>query len=397
MSVSRLLLRAAVCVVLVLGAGCSCSEGGDGTGRDGGGARVDGGVVGPGGSCTSSTDCAGTLVCDPATGTCVAEEIPCTDHGDCGGAAFCGPSGICERNGTGGPCVDDASCIPGEVCTGGFCGCEGEQFLADAVPPNVLIVLDQSGSMDDEIDGTSKWDIAVAAIDSLLTDFGAGVRFGLVLYPSDGECGAGNVVVDVGEDTADAIRAAIAATGPDGSTPIGDSLAVLTDYAGLEDPMRANYVLLITDGEERCDGDGEAGATALRMETPEIKTFVVGFGGEVDPDALNAIAVAGGTALPGDPSYYQADDAASLTMAFADIAGAVLSCSYELSEVPPDLEALYVYFDGTGITRDESHADGWDYDPATNQLTFYGAACEALRSGAITDLVIVHGCPILVF
>jgi hypothetical protein len=84
-------------------------------------------------------------------------------------------------------------------------------------------------------------------------------------------------------------------------------------------------------------------------------------------------------------------------MVFTDIAGEVLSCTYELSEAPPDLEALYVYFDGTGVTRDTTHGDGWDYDPATNQLTFYGPACEALQSGMVTDLVIVHGCPILVF
>jgi hypothetical protein len=64
--------------------------------------------------------------------------------------------------------------------------------------------------------------------------------------------------------------------------------------------------------------------------------------------------------------------------------------------VRTDLEALYVYFDGTGITRDTTHGDGWDYDPATKQVTFYGPACEALQSGMVADLVIVHGCPILV-
>lgn len=40
--------------------------------------------------------------------------------------------------------------------------------------------------------------------------------------------------------------------------------------------------------------------------------------------------------------------------------------------------------------------DGWQYDPESNQLSFAGAACEALRSGEVTDLVIVYGCPISV-
>lgn len=400
MRAARHSLRALAALTLALAA---CSSGGDDAGASAGGTGGSGGVDGAGGTggsstgrtCTSSTHCSGTDVCNPDTGTCTAQPIACTSHDDCGKAAFC-DAGTCARNATGGPCESDLSCRPGESCTGGFCGCEGEQFVAEAVPPNVLIVLDKSGSMDDAVAGQRKWDTALGAVESLLAEYGDKIRFGLMLYPMGGRnnCGAGTVSVDLGDGTSNAILAALDANGPDGNTPIGASLDAAYDYAPLADPERSNYVLLLTDGEETCDGDGEAAAAALRGKTPEVKTFVVGFGGEVDARVLNAMAVAGGTELQGTTKYYQADDATSLAGAFEDIGGAVLSCSYEISGKPDKASDIYVYFDGKPVPLDTAHGEGWDYDAGTNQVTFFGAACTGLRDGTVKDLVIVHGCPI---
>jgi hypothetical protein len=172
-------------------------------------------------------------------------------------------------------------------------------------------------------------------------------------------------------------------------------LTSLLTYAGLEDTTWANYILLITDGQSTCD-DPVPIVTALRAEVPEVRTFVVGFGEGVDPNELNDMAQEGGTAIAGGPPfYYVAGDAASLAGAFAAIAGTVMSCSYTLSGVPPDLEKLYIYEDTVPVLRDTGRANGWDYDPATNQVTFYGPACDALQSGSVADLVIVYGCPVI--
>ncbi len=364
---------------------------GSGTVRTGG----DGG--GPGGAdastCAAAGECPSGQVCDPALELCV-DALPCSTHADCGNGAFCDPTGACSPSKTGSPCATPANCPSGQDCIGGFCGCMGEVFAAEPVSSNVLIVLDRSGSMDDLIGGTRKWDIATSAIATLLASYGDRVRFGLVMYSSDADCGPGLLEVDVGDMTATAINGALAASGPAGRTPTGDTLAGLTGYAGLEDTARDNYVLLITDGMETCNGDGVAAVTALRAETPEIKTFVVGFGGEVDAATLDAMAQAGGTARPSAPFYYQADSAAELMAAFDAIGGSVLSCSYQLMGTPADPADLYIYFDGAGVTRDTTHTMGWDYDPATNQITFYGADCTLLRTGQVTDLVLVYGCPI---
>jgi hypothetical protein len=45
------------------------------------------------------------------------------------------------------------------------------------------------------------------------------------------------------------------------------------------------------------------------------------------------------------------------------------------------------------VFRDPTHQDGWDYDPATGTLTFYGPACQAIQDGSVLDVDIVYGCP----
>ena len=387
----RFLNSGAVLLALLISGCGSGTIGGD---DDGGPNSID---ADPADICSRASNCPPGQVCDPSTDTCI-DDLECTQHSDCGVGGVCGVSGVCEVNVTGGPCDTATDCAVNETCISGFCGCEGEAFTAEAVPPNVLIVLDKSGSMDNNIGNMTKFEIAQGAIATLLTNYGATVRFGLSLYPSNSGCGNGLIDVPIDVGTEVAINTAInvvATAGPNGSTPIGDSLDSYRSYVGLQDAGRQNFILLITDGEETCGGDGETAAGALFAQAPPVRTFVVGFGSGVDPDSLNAMAVAGDTALAnGPPFYYQADNAADLNMALDDIGGAVLSCTYTLSGTPNDPDDVYVHFDGTTVPRDASHAGGWDYDPLTGLITFYGTSCDSLRAGAIMDLVIVNACVI---
>jgi hypothetical protein len=266
----------------------------------------------------------------------------------------------------------------------------------------VLIVLDRSGSMLDEIDGRTKWEIALEAIAAVLAARGDGIRFGLMVYPgldqscdSGMDCGDGMFAIEPAEGTADAINGFLAgASTCSFGTPTAEALTQVIDYAPLADTTRGNYVLLITDGQSTCE-DPLPIATMLAAESPPVQTFVVGFGDGVDPDELNGLATNGGTAIAGGPpSYYQADDAAALSSALSAIAGSVLSCSYTLTDEPSDVSQLYVYGNDMPIERDTSHASGWDYDVQAGQLTFYGATCDALLDGTIADLAVAYGCPL---
>ena len=335
----------------------------------------------------------------------------CSTHADCGHEQIC-DAGQCVPNESGGPCDIDLNCIDGEICDIGQCmpegptttdmACGGDVYPAKPVPPNVLIVLDRSGSMEDELgnSGSSKWEVAQDAVGQVVSQYDDEVRFGLSLYPGidpacveGGSCSQGAVFVEIGLGTAEPITDMLATVDTCSlGTPTAEALEPLVDYTGLEDPDRGNFVLLITDGKSTC-ADPVPIVAALHAETPQIETFVVGFGTDADPNELDDMAQAGGTALEGDPKYYQADDAEALVEAFGKIAGSVISCVYVLEMVPPDPQELYVYINGMKVARDPMHQDGWDYESQTNQISFYGPACELLQSGEGMGVEIIFGCP----
>jgi von Willebrand factor type A domain len=305
-----------------------------------------------------------------------------------------------------GPCDTTDNCILGETCISGHCACGGQVLTATAVPPNMLIALDRSQSMNTTVPGTSmsRWDVATAAIKSLTTDHEATIRFGLVLWPGNSKTCTSNehscrgtddavaldfgTSMDIGDYLDSAGRCSL-------MTPIGNTLSVLGTYAGFADATRANFVVLVTDGDENCGGDGPAAATALRGHDPEVKTFAIGFGGEVNRTILSAIARNGGTARTGDPVYYQADDEAALTLAFTNIAGTIIGCDYTLSSIPQDPDRLFVYLGDNMLVRDTGRTNGWDYIAATQHLTFYGATCDRVKAGTEGALSVSFGCRVI--
>jgi hypothetical protein len=165
----------------------------------------------------------------------------------------------------------------------------------------------------------------------------------------------------------------------------------------LKDTSRERFVLLITDGNQAgCDAaGGDAGTTQIitQLKQQKVSTFVVGFGSAVDPKQLNIFADAGGKPS-GDPTthYYKAEDQATLDAALAKIVQQSFGCVFKLQQPPPTLNKVYVFFDGKEVAQDTSHASGWDFDPATNQMTFYGTACHDLEQNKVADLDIVYGC-----
>lgn len=374
-------------------------------------------------SCQGAGSCGSTAVC-LANGTCATK---CTGPSDCAASERCSTTGGCvPMNGCGakedcaagqlcssaGKCINDcntAGCAPGSTCNatsgecvasnpdGGPTTCGGELFQAAKVNSNMFIAFDKSGSMDDPIvmGGQSKWDIATAAIKQVTQQYQSQIQFGLMLFPAGAgtsqQCIAGPVSVQIGDLRATAIGSALDMNGPGGRTPIGGVLTAAGAVPALADPMRANYVMLVTDGAETCNGDGVAAATA-NLQSKGIKTFVVGFGGEVDAQNLSDIATAGGTPRPGATKYYQADDATGLLAAFNLIAQGALGCEYRLASAPPDPAKIFVYVNGVLQNRDVVHSNGWDYSAATVRITFYGGLCNLVATDPTAKVSIVYGC-----
>jgi hypothetical protein len=257
------------------------------------------------------------------------------------------------------------------------------------MPADFFIVLDRTGSMAQRPDGTlppntaagmdeTKWHTAVDAIESVTAALDGTVRFGLGLFPRDQDGADGTDCSNLGTwltqylppetndascqpaqlyvlpelGTAAAIDAAISTdgTGLCSTTPIGGGLAAARDaLAQVADGQRQQAALLITDGDDNCDGrDGyltDSLATADQLAADGAFLYVVGFDGSgagIDEAQLNDLACAGHTApnftancqatqagfrasLAPSPSrlFLLADDAASLhdvlTQAASDV------------------------------------------------------------------------------
>jgi hypothetical protein len=186
---------------------------------------------------------------------------------------------------------------------------------------------------------------------------------------------------------------------PDGPcvTNIDSAMEQAAAAPELTDPTRDNYVALITDGEQSgCNlAGGDAGTLQIITDlfAAGIPTFVIGFGSGVDPTQMDAFAVAGGVPNT-SPSYYDAADQASLEAVLEAIATQAISCTFNLDSAPPNPDDINVFFDGVAVPEDPTMMNGWAYDPVTNQIVFYGAACDDLKSGSVIDVDVILGCEI---
>lgn len=198
--------------------------------------------------------------------------------------------------------------------------------------PNLLLVLDKSGSMTDSPaggsppPGGSKWDLAKLAIKQILERYDGQLPIGLSLFAPDGSCGAGRIEIAPDYETKAKILQKIDATDADSATPTSETIENLRMQPVLRDPTRAQYMILLTDGEPTCAlNEPQATVTALQAackQTPSISTFVVGFGSLPGSaaDAMDRMAEAGCKPVMGMAhKYYEADSLASLTAALDQI------------------------------------------------------------------------------
>ncbi len=377
--------------------GVACG-GGTETSNSGGSTTTSStGGSGAGGGGGSGGDGAGVpTTCDPpcAEPQICSVQLSCIDEGTCLADGDCEAGTVCDEA--------TKNCVPGG-------GCGGKEATADPVAPNLLVVLDRSCSMTAKVGDMTKWEIAVAALSTMTTNFNGKIRFGLSLFPDivAPSCGQDAIIVPVAPGNEAAIQtllqnALMTADDyfPNGPcvTNIDTAMEQATTEPSFMDMDRDSYALLITDGKQSAcnDAGGDAGTTMIiesLRNNQNVDTFVLGFGEGIDPAQMNLFAEAGGVPA-GDPTkYYDASDQASLDAALKVIADKTLGCTFSLDEVPPNALEIYVFFDNTqSVPRDVMHMSGWDYDAAQNQVTFYGADCEKLKSGEVKDVDIVFGC-----
>lgn len=277
----------------------------------------------------------------------------------------------------------------------GVCG--GMEFALTRVAPNVMLVLDRSGSMGQSIGGgsaTTKWTDLKSAVSTLVTSYDSQMRLGAAIFSSDGDCAAANVDVPLAPAAGATIEQKLDAQGPRGNTPTAAALDTVIAKGMVDDATRANYIVLATDGEPNCaDVDVTKRITALYNRTPSVKTFVIGIGDGTasNPALLDAWADAGHTARTGATHYYQTNSPTDLKAAFDAVVGGIVSCDFKMMQAAPDPSLIRVSENGALLSP--SPTSGYTFDPSTNTVTLHGASCDLLKTTPSTKIGVVYGCP----
>jgi Mg-chelatase subunit ChlD len=305
---------------------------------------------------------------------------------------------------------------------GGFSGpsCAGAMVVAARVRPTVMLIVDGSGSMDDDFGGMSRWNALRASLmdpGGVVPTLELAIDFGITIY--DGPASA------VASGILNAIFPPAPGTPPPpmgacfrlvelaptvmnwmpiwnvypnaplgGSTPTQNAMKAVVekmpDLATVQaDPNIGDQVIVLaTDGapNEFCGGNVDAQAEVVSLTTMAaakgIKVFVISLAGN---DAalqthLETVAAAGGTMKP----PFTPMDQASLTASLQSILGDTISCEIVLngtvtagSECRGSVQLAYA---GAGTeTLDCNGADGWKLKDG-HTIELVGKACDNLRN-----------------
>jgi hypothetical protein len=197
-----------------------------------------------------------------------------------------------------------------------------------------MVVLDGSGSMWGQIDGTAKIEIARDAIGRMTADWPEGQAIGLMAYGHrrEGDCDDIETLLRPGPLDRGAVQAALEAVTPRGKTPVGASVQTAADLVG-----ENGSVIVVTDGLENCGADLCALGEDLEGSVSGFNAHVIGFDVEDADGQLSCLAEATGG------RYIPASDATSLTGALQQVsepapepAGPLFVDDFERAELGPD-------------------------------------------------------------
>jgi hypothetical protein len=284
-------------------------------------------------------------------------------------------------------------------------------------PPDILILLDRSGSMDWNADAScmrncganSRWNQVTAALNQVVPMTDTTVNWGLKFFGSGNSCAvtpAPEVAVAAG--SGQMIMTRIAGTTPGTPTPTRLGVNAAAAYMAMLTDTNPKYLLLATDGEPTCNPDlpasmmntlDSAGAQQAVTDAFNMgfKTFVIGIGDTMGAATLDQMAINGGMPQMGAAtSFYQVTDTASLVAALQTILGRVGSCQFNIGTAPNSMTSndhIDVFGDGMSIPRDKTHTDGWDYsNDAHTAIEVFGPRCDAVKAGTTMNVTVTFRC-----
>jgi hypothetical protein len=371
-------------------------------------------------SCISDSECTASF-CENNT-NCVAH---CTADEGCGETASCNVRGRCipdvGTGGTGG--------------TGNTNGCQSVTITPPRSIPNVMFLVDQSGTMKDDFSGKQRWTAAHDAIVTVTARLDSIVRFGLTTYTSNngdfdatcprlpvaGDPLAGAPRVDFGLDKAEAISdlEVYPSSYPNDAgadTPTGDSIDALVTIIenGAQPKDEPTIIVLATDGlPDSCecpnagscvpgtpsshDPELEAVDAAANAFSSGIQTFILSVGPDVAQSHLQQVANVGvglnRNGSEGDAPFYTANTPAELDMAFQTIIGDSISCDiqmdkeFESKDKACNDPGSVVILNVNGVDTELSCPSEWrpkEDEDVKDVIELVGGACDTFKSGDVT-------------
>lgn len=422
--------------VLAFNSGCGekAKGGGDSTDERMGVVEVCGDAVTCGETCANDGDCPSGQHCSAAK-VCYAE---CTPTSGCSGA--CGRDGRC-----GGqrevvvvppapPVLDEPVIVGGEepedgVDAGALEECATSRNAGQFTPVSMFVMFDNSISMSQN----DKWGNATRAMNAFFRDpETAGFRIALRFFGAnpvpgcDAEACTNDTVsacaepqVPLGEPTSEpddpherALIDAVAAANPDFSgTPMFAALSGATEWGiarQQQNPDEQVVVVFVTDGIPQfqdCSEDiGEIAALAqTAYDGHGVLTYAIGIEGSSEAQ-MDQIARSGGTS---EGIFVGAQNAErDLLAALSQIRGEIASCDLQMPRptvgtVDPTRVNVSITSGVGDVTLGQvSDLDAcgdlgaWYYDEpgAPSRILLCPAACEIVRSEAMSQIDIVLGC-----
>ncbi len=315
-------------------------------------------------------------------------------------------------------------------------GCIPGTFTFALATPQLMFVLDRSGSMEFQLTSNtpstpsqpSRWSVLASSLGQTITPFTNQIAMGARFFPS---AEADDIIASLAcmQDppssaitpalgNAASILSVFTKTFPIGGTPTAIALQRAAQEVSSSRAV-ARVMVLATDGQPNCnaqlDGDTcictsanpDACRTSVDGNTSclddnrtvqtirdiydqrKIPVYVVGIGATAGfAPILDRMATAGGRPRNGTPKYYAADTPAQLTNAFTVIRDGVARCSYITPSSPTDPNAITVELGGKVLLRDPTHTDGWDWiDQAYGHLQLFGSACDQANASNVAGTV----------
>jgi hypothetical protein len=314
--------------------------------------------------------------------------------------------------------------------------CVPGKFNLTKVVPELVFLVDRSGSMRQALDGTpatpinpSKWTVLEEAFAASLPGFDRSLQMGAKFFPEEldpataqpgDECVASaGVEIPPALGNSARILEPFPRTRPLGGTPTSSAIKTTSDFLKARTRSVSRFMVLATDGAPNCNPDipnpdtcvctspdpmtclqpdGALGClddtntvAVIADAAKTIPTYVIGLGSSSEPfylATLEKMALAGGRPRAGATKYYEGRSGTEIRASLAEIEKSVAQCTFVTPSAPEDPNAIDIVVNGQVIMRDPTRMNGWDWiDQTFGEIALFGSACALAQGGGVSGTV----------